>query len=1530
MRLRMRAALVALGLLVAYDVRAGTGSLDGDAQTIDLTVLLRYPPPQADVAALAESAIAASATLCDVTEGQLRLGTVTLRASALGCEDGDCQTGYDEADIVMSSTNSSGAGASSFCPDPALCVALGDLGANITLSRYYLERPTVWAHEIGHYALGLVDTYEQYQCREYRPPYGQLFVCDTTTATTTSLMLAQICGDASAYDYTELTTAATLPARGQASCADANDVFTPGGSCAADSDCDDLGGYGAEYDGFKNEEATTYPLCNAFDPATCEYAWSSMEWWSLYKFGAVLDEMRQVALTLEAVNGGPVFTSVTTDVPNAGVPGTRQDFCDIEPTIVDEIDVPNQVMLVLDRSWSMAFPDSDFEKCDPVAGCPEICGNEQDDDGDLETDEEDCATPRIEKLRDRVLEYLDLVAAVPQEEIEVGMRSFACSDSDDVSLREVTAGNVTADFEPAIQDLHPGGGTAIIDALRNANDALDGASKAILLVTDGFNSCGDTDLEAAITELEESGTRVYAIAYGPGLESLEVAEIAGGTHGRLLGAPGTNALGPVFARQWASFVEAGVLIPQLPYRLNRFGTTEPPNESRTPSTWAAGDDAPPGNPGLPYRTNTFETFVEAGTEKLLVLLSSDHHDVAGFGVRALLTGPPGPNPTAFDSAAPAANPLLTVTERDAYLLVEIEAPNPGAWRIEVSASSDPSTDALQTGFVTVTTRSPDAKLSSDIDRVVVVDPTGGVRVGAHPRLAQGRVFAAALNATLVRPDASTAPLAVLGGVDTDDYRVLVPEALIPQAGRYEVRLHLMASAGSARVSPGEYLPDVASPTFERTASETFVVASGTSVCPCGTAADCDGDGLLESNTADGDGDGVADACDSDSDGDEIDDAFEDGVPNATDPDADNDGVFDADDPAVDPLAPHHRVVVEDAAVDRCAPSATLHATLSSDEPVRALTIPIALPPTLTSVELVDVRPGPDVPPGDIASFELTLGPPAGTAIAELELQPGAALPPGNNLRVLAIDVLLSGPALASLVPLCPEAASLRVARGATSVEVEPEVFCGAIDTELRDADADGVGDDCDNCRHDVNRSQDDLDEDGRGDVCDPFLSACANGVDDDGDGDTDAPADLGCASRGDVSEHDPELACDNGLDDDFDGHTDLDDPGCPFPYASPENPPCNDGIDNDGDGDTDFEDSWCTPSWPYWETAPCGLGVELALAIPLLSLLRRRRRLGALAVLLGLGLARGADAFTMEFAGFEPSGDEFVGCGLQIGATTLLIVVDPPEAPGLAVSGGPSDLMIDGNESVAFEFVTGPATSVRYTVSAIAFAGGASIEAYDAELDLIGSVEVSGLGEKNVSALFGDVPLGGFRVTNSVGGHRIGSVTFEPPDRLVTVDMRGATDTQTPSLQHCGVGVDSNGTGDLYVSHATGIGVGGLSAGVSNDYVEVGESLVVELDERSFDLSYAQTSSGVSPPEVEITGFGVDGGPIGTATVEDAGPIDVSALFPGAPLTGFALAPLAGDLALLDVTIVPEPGAAATGLAAVAGLAFSCPGRSRS
>jgi hypothetical protein len=175
--------------------------------------------------------------------------------------------------------------------------------------------------------------------------------------------------------------------------------------------------------------------------------------------------------------------------------------------------------------------------------------------------------------------------------------------------------------------------------------------------------------------------------------------------------------------------------------------------------------------------------------------------------------------------------------------------------------------------------------------------------------------------------------------------------------------------------------------------------------------------------------------------------------------------------------------------------------------------------------------------------------------------------------------------------------------------------------------------------------------------------ACADGVDDDGDGLVDHPDDPGCADLLDPFETSDALPCDDGIDNDGDGGIDFDpatyadpgseitppagvgDLGCGNPTWSTESPECQDGINNDlgqdpNPGLVDYDggqsihgycsDGTCPPGvsdpeadgvanpdpqcigkpWKTAERSPntCGLGAELALALPLLIWMRRRRR----------------------------------------------------------------------------------------------------------------------------------------------------------------------------------------------------------------------------------------------------------------------------------------------------------------------------------
>jgi hypothetical protein len=156
---------------------------------------------------------------------------------------------------------------------------------------------------------------------------------------------------------------------------------------------------------------------------------------------------------------------------------------------------------------------------------------------------------------------------------------------------------------------------------------------------------------------------------------------------------------------------------------------------------------------------------------------------------------------------------------------------------------------------------------------------------------------------------------------------------------------------------------------------------------------------------------------------------------------------------------------------------------------------------------------------------------------------------------------------------------------------------------------------------------------------------CSDSVDNDGDGLADYPADLGCTDASDVSEKTPLVACDDGADNDGDGWADYSttsfprDPGCGSATGASETSQCQNGVNDDGDGLVDFDggvsiygscsagtcptgvsdpnqdgvpdpDPHCVgkPWHDRERPAGCGLGVELALLLPVLTRLGLSRR----------------------------------------------------------------------------------------------------------------------------------------------------------------------------------------------------------------------------------------------------------------------------------------------------------------------------------
>lgn len=305
-------ALLSAVLSLPSRSEAGDGRVHPNGD-IDLTMNIRFPQTEAWLARLDAYIRKTNEILCDVTEGQFRLGQVTL-------EEGKIDE--DLADVWVHAI-------------PGRSYAyIGKIGSrspglNITLffssgSQFDPEPPATLAHELGHYALGLWDEYAV-------DGYCSQAVCiDNWRQTYQHQCIMQ------SLDSTELCTHAVHDL-------DRSTV----GTCNRAS----------------KQERKKHESC--WETAANNFAHAS--------------------------------------APNHVSKGPFGYACG-SPVIVNRLSVPSETMLVLDRSGSMSFGSSFSET--------EVCNNTVDDDGDGQTDEPECAKPRIHYVKASAKAWLSLAAEI--------------------------------------------------------------------------------------------------------------------------------------------------------------------------------------------------------------------------------------------------------------------------------------------------------------------------------------------------------------------------------------------------------------------------------------------------------------------------------------------------------------------------------------------------------------------------------------------------------------------------------------------------------------------------------------------------------------------------------------------------------------------------------------------------------------------------------------------------------------------------------------------------------------------------------------------------------------------------------------------------------------------------------------------------------------------------------------------------------------------------------------------------------------
>ncbi|HEX6087729.1 MAG TPA: VWA domain-containing protein [Thermoanaerobaculia bacterium] len=556
----------------------------------------------------------------------------------------------------------------------------------------------------------------------------------------------------------------------------------------------------------------------------------------------------------------PIITLPGGDgLPVAAAPAN----CRNRLNFVNDVIGSDQVMLIIDRSGSMAVP--------VAAGS---------------------TSTRLDFAQAAARAYVDLQAGMGAD---VGLVAFDDTVTRPRDLIPLAAADAPA-FKVTINDLRPGNWTAIGDALQSSTSEFvrvlaAGRNRTAFLLSDGQNNAG-IDPRAAADALQAQGVRIFTIPVGSAADRTLLTDIAGVGGGTMFDAPTGSELPAIYAELFA--------------RSRGEALTLPRTESAVRGAVPIIGDGPRAN-GIELAAQRFQLVqnndknlpevdefpipVEGGAGRLNVFLSARNIDVTDWSPGFTLTAPDG---TVITDASPG------IIRDRYYRIIRVPSPGAGTWRLRVFAR----TPAEQLSFVLAHLENPLPDLYADtLPRAVPA--AQAVRISAHATFGSD-LLGVRYEGVVRRPDGTFVPITLTRDPQTG----AVTTNFSNYAGRglYDVTIRSVADAG-ARLLPGESIfsgpptPPFALTPFVRVGRTAFIVNTGS--VPDLPGNDDDGDGILdtEDGSGDPDGDGLPCSRDEDCDGDDVPDLVEgtrdsdgDGTRDFEDRDSDNDGVPDGKDP----------------------------------------------------------------------------------------------------------------------------------------------------------------------------------------------------------------------------------------------------------------------------------------------------------------------------------------------------------------------------------------------------------------------------------------------------------------------------------------------------------------------------------------------------------------------------------------------------------------------------------------------------------
>ena len=564
----------------------------------------------------------------------------------------------------------------------------------------------------------------------------------------------------------------------------------------------------------------------------------------------------------------PLALSVPAGLPAPASPASCANAGNVNFDV--QVSGADQIFLVIDRSYSMRKDRANF--------------------GDVRS--------RLDWAKAGARAFADLQAG---SGVEVGFLSFATTPTTELALRPIEADaaatatdHALTPFKDRIDDLEPGGNTAIGDTLESARTQLNAASvadptlqQAVFLLTDGEQTAGALDPQDVAEAMRDDGIQIFAVPLGSMADSEFLSRMASETGGAMFESDDGLELPTLYAELYARFRGETPVLPRTASAVRGQGPIIFSNVDGGASS-SSGHELPD--------EEVFVIPVETDADKLNVILST-RNDLAGTWNPAFqLLGPAGEVVT---HSSPG------VIGDAYYRILRVANPSAGDWQLTIRAQ----TPDVQRSYLLGHVENPLPDCYAGITPGSVVDGTRPVEIAAGSFLGGPLGTGVEYSATVRRPTGSLVGVSMAIN-DSLNGATGFFDSFIGR-GRYEVVVQCRATE-SARYSPGEHAtpedllngpkPDP----FVRQARTSFFLDTD-DLPPLDGDGDDDGipDGI--EGLIDTDGDGLPDAYDEDSDGDEVPDSQEgdgdptrdtdgDGIVDFRDPDSNNNGVTDGLDP----------------------------------------------------------------------------------------------------------------------------------------------------------------------------------------------------------------------------------------------------------------------------------------------------------------------------------------------------------------------------------------------------------------------------------------------------------------------------------------------------------------------------------------------------------------------------------------------------------------------------------------------------------